>query len=57
MVFKRRKRAISTKKRKRQPQKGGALVRKRVRTVVKIAEGMSMFLAGPSGQPSLKRDY
>lgn len=47
-VCKRRKRGVSTRKRKRKPQKGGALARKRVRTVDKIAEGLSMFLAGPA---------
>ena len=46
MMFKGRKRAVSTKKRKHKSQKGGALARKKVRTVDKIAEGLSMFLSG-----------
>ena len=29
-------------------QVGGAVARKRVRTIDKVAEGMSMFLAGPN---------
>lgn len=45
-VYKRRKRGVSTRKRKRKTQKGGALARKRVRTVDKIAEVLSMFLSG-----------
>lgn len=47
-VVKRRKRAASNRKRKRRTQKGGALAKRRVRTVDKIAEGLSMFLAGPA---------
>ena len=42
----RRQRRVS--KRKRRVQKGGALARKRVRTVDKIAEGLSMVLSGPA---------
>ena len=29
-------------------QRGGALARRRVRTIDKVAEGMSMFLSGPA---------
>lgn len=47
-VVKRRKRAASNRKRKRRTQKGGALAKRRVRMVDKIAEGLSMFLAGPA---------
>ena len=67
MVYKWRKRAVSTKKREHKSQKGGALAQKKVRTVDKIAEGLSVFLSRPSptfchslwkvGQPSLIRDY
>ena len=36
------------KKKGRRVQRGGALIRRKPRTVDKIAEGMSMFLAGPA---------
>lgn len=33
---------------RRRRQQGGALARNKVRTIDKVAEGMSMFLSGPA---------
>lgn len=44
---KKKKHTVKTFRRQRR-QQGGALARRKVRTIDKMAEGMSMFLSGPA---------